>query len=249
MTSPFGEMDTSTWGSLVKPELELNFPKTQITTKDVVNFIEQYWLEFEEFPRGVDIEDNLPGVSVEKLMQNASFRKMLTRRGISIPYHYLVPDDEEAPPKLFSTEQIAALNSLTNYADTRSRNSKLKELGLTGELWNSWMRDKDFAAAFERISQRNYKLGKYAAREGLTRALERGDVNAIKYFNELHGEAPIQQNVQLMLSRLIEVMQLHIKDSSTLHAIERDFRSVMMGRPVEGIVVEIEALPKAKGLI
>lgn len=196
----------------------------------VLVFIEQFWHAEDAFPAWDDIRALWPSLKETDVFRNADFTKALRNRGIRIPPKWARDD---GATHFLSAEQIAAIVSVCNYADTRSQTQKLKELGIHGNTWNAWLRDSDFSQYYEKVSQKNFKEGRYVARQGLTRAMDRGDVSAIKYYNELAGEAPEAQNLQIMLTRLIEVMQLHVSDPATLHRIERDFRNVMAGRPLE----------------
>lgn len=196
----------------------------------VLVFIEQYWHDQDCFPAWEDISSLWPHLKESEVFRNAAFSAALRNRGIKIPPRWA---REDGAQHFLSAEQIAAIVSICNYADTRSQTAKLRELGLTPAKWSAWLRDPEFANYHERVSQKNFKEGRYVARQGLTRAMDRGDVSAIKYYNELAGEAPEAQNLQYLLTRLIEVMQLHVSDPATLHRIERDFRNVMAGRPLE----------------
>jgi hypothetical protein len=194
-----------------------------------LTLIESFWHLNDRFPTEPEICLVYPEFDLHLALADPTFIKGLENRGISLPV-------EKAwyPSEI----QMAAMVAITNYADTRTRRQKLEDLGVSLNTWAGWVRNKSFKIAFERLSRQNFEEGASIAREGLSKAMERGEVAAIKYYNDLTGEAPAVQNLQLMLTRLIEVMQLHVKDTAVLHAIERDFRAIMAGQDIERLLLE-----------
>jgi hypothetical protein len=132
-----------------------------------------------------------------------------------------------------TTEQVNTVMVLTDFHDSRTRTQKFRSLGINTTTFNGWMKDPIFKQFFESMSLRNFKDGVHIAREGLMKAIERGEVAAVKYFMELHGESPEVQNIRTMLARLIEVIQLHVPNQEILYRIEQDFKRVMEGRSIQ----------------
>lgn len=194
--------------------------------------IEQFWHLNGRFPSEPEIHLALPDFSLPDALDNKTFQLALTNRGISVPS----VENLWRPSEL----QIAAIVTITNYADPRPRTSKLDGLGINLNTWAGWLKDRNFKNALEKISRDNFEAAASIAREGLAKAMERGEVSAIKYFNDLTGEAPQVQNLQMMLTKLVEVIQLHVRSPEVLHAIDRDFRLIMAGRDIDRVLIEAQ---------
>jgi hypothetical protein len=200
------------------------------TNLKAIGLIEEFWHLNDRFPTEAEICLVFPDFDLASALADPHFVNALHNRGITPP----VEEKIWRP----SPVQMAAMIAVTNYTDVRSRQEKLEALGVNLNTWAGWLRNKSFKLAFERLSRQNFEESSSIAREGLSKAMERGEVAAIKYFNDLTGEAPQVQNLQLMLTKLVEVIQLHVTDQATLAAIERDFRLIMSGQSIDRILIE-----------
>ena len=209
------------------------YPDPALTTAEIraLDYIEQYWHDFDQLPRQDEIQDDIPNFNLEKAMIKARFITALTRRGIKTP-----GPEERYGERIkglnyegLTENQIATTVILTDFFDTRTRLAKLRQLGITTTQFNGWMRDKKFKTFFNKMSRKHFEEAEHIAREGLVKGMDRGDVSAIKYYNELTGESPDTQNISILLTRLVEVIQIHVKDPGTLYAIEQSFGRVMRG--------------------
>lgn len=199
------------------------------TTLKALALIEEFWHLNDRFPSEAEICLVYPDFDLPSSLADPTFIKALENRGITPPVEKIF-----RPSEL----QMAAMIAVTNYTDTRSRQEKLESLGINLNTWAGWLRNKSFKLAFERLSRQNFEEARSIAREGLARAMEKGEVAAIKYYNDLTGEAPAVQNLQLMLTKLVEVIQLHVTDQVTLANIERDFRLIMSGQSIDRVLIE-----------
>lgn len=209
-----------------------------------IPYIEQFWHKHGYFPpptelrkRGVD--------NVNAMCQKPIFMKAMESRGISIPASVDAPVD-------LSKAQLAAIITMTDYLDRRNAASKLKLLGLTTTQWNAWMRDEKFKKYVHELSAKNFSDSIHMAQVGLSKKLEDGDVNAIKYYYEVTGrfqgaDSGNVQNIRLIITKLVEVLQRRIKDPQLLGEIGRDFEIILSGgTPVAQIPAE-SVLPGVNG--
>lgn len=179
--------------------------------------IEKYWYLHGKFPKIF----STPGFDLQSALKSESFVMGLFNRGIKIPDH----------SQELSDAQMAAILVVVDINDRRSIPAKLKGIGINSQTWQGWMKDLNFKEYLHSLSTANFEDALHVAQQGLLSAVERGDVNAIKYYNQTTGRevAPEIQNARILISRLVQVIQSHVKDQETLTAISRDFERVMRG--------------------
>lgn len=205
---------------------------------DVITYIEQIHTKSGKFPtyrKLMNLFEDEPGFDINAYLKHPTFRLALVNRGISAPYSLNTGTPEEGqyePPKNFSREQMAAITTVINFEDKRPRTVKLKELGISPAQWQGWMRDEHFKTYLQEVSTSTLQDNLYVANEGLMKAVDRGDINAIKLYLEITGrhsdDVPAMRNLKVMLSRLIESVQRHV-DPATMRLIAQDFDMIQAG--------------------
>lgn len=203
----------------------------------LIGYIEQQWHSTGKFPRAELLLEKF-GLDVKDLIrEHEVFKRALINRGIKFPNYDLADFELDG----ITNEQVAAIITILNFEDRRPRSTKLKEMGITTTQWNGWMKQPEFVAYLHDLSTKNFASALDKAHEGLLKNVERGDVNGIKLYLELTGKytpgsgpgGATGENVRILLQRLIEVIQIHVKDPLILRAIGEDFEKVMSGQPVE----------------
>jgi hypothetical protein len=203
----------------------------------VIAYIEKHWFKFNgHFPSKEALFDHFPDFDINTALKHKTFRVSLMNRGIDAPVGPL-EDELLANPKGVSREQLAAIITVINFEDKRSRLAKFKELGITAAQWQGWLKQESFKTFLQEMSAANLQDAAYVANEALIKAMDRGDVNAIKFYSEITGkytqQHPQMQNIKIILARVIESIQRHIKDPEVLLAIGRDFEAIMAGTTEE----------------
>lgn len=183
-------------------------------------------------------------------LSNPNFRLTLQTRGI--PDHLLLGLGQQAnqgPAGLSKTEdelgkslirntlseeQIAVANIMLDVHDKRSRLKKLTELGVSTAIYNSWLRDPLYRDYCLSRAEDLLVSNQAVAHMSLISNVERGDLSSIKYFNAMTGrfrekaQAGVEVNVQNnylgsdTLVKVVEIIQRHVKDPTTLDAIASD---------------------------
>jgi hypothetical protein len=209
-----------------------------------IPFIEEFWNKKGFFPPPLELRKR--GVqNPSALLEKPVFIKAMESRGI------IISDGVAEPPVDFSKAQLAAIVTMTDYLDQRSATSKLKNLGLTSTQWNAWMKDTKFKEYVHELSAKNFVDGIHMAQLGLARKLETGDVNAIKYYYEVTGRFQggdqNNQNIRLVITKLVEVLQRRIKDPELLAAIGRDFETILNGGTPAAQIPAESVLPGVNG--
>lgn len=188
-------------------------------------WIEQYWEQHGKFPTDSMIKQHCP-VDINVCLQKVSFKYGLTNRGIVIGQRGIL-----------SPEQIACVQVLTNFADRRTINAKLRSLGIRLATYRGWMKDEFFRNFILNSSSEDFKNASLLAKDGLYRAMEKGDTNAVKLYLELTGQykSGQQDNTDFaqIIVKLLEIMARHLTPDK-MAAIEDDFgKEISMVLPVQ----------------
>jgi hypothetical protein len=130
-----------------------------------------------------------------------------------------------------SAEQLAAANLLLDFSDTRSHTAKLKSIGVTTTRYNNWLRNPEFAAYLRERAESLVDNTGHEAHTALLRQVQRGNMNAIQYYNQMTGRftpgQEQQMNVAAILVRLVEVIQRHVKDPEIIREIAAEFNGIV----------------------
>jgi len=141
------------------------------------------------------------------------------------------PIDELHPKYPLSAEQLAAVNVLLDFNDSRSQAAKLRSLGIPTVKYNNWLRNPHFQEYIRFRAEYLLNNTGHEAHVALMRNIQRGNQRSIEYYNEMIGRynPRIQEdrNITLILVRLVEVIQRHIKDPEVLRAIAADFNDIL----------------------
>jgi Helix-turn-helix of insertion element transposase len=216
-------------------EQRVDAPMT-LTELDALNAIEQTWLVTRKWPDTKDLEDDYPGFKLSHSLQKKAFINGLINRGVSIPTRVRKTGG-------LSTRQVAAVASVTNFADPRSRYVKLRELGVTMTQWNGWRKNPIFRDYLLKISSDNFEESVDHVHTGLMKAIDQGRPDAIKFYMEVTGRYQASsveaQNFKLVLARVMEAIQRNVRDPEVLRAIAVDFDAILAApsvpiREIEG---------------
>lgn len=208
--------------SMPKGSLGPNF------VRKVLPWIELFWHSHKRFPTDTELsaEFGFDSTDLLRLKGSKYLKECLKSRGIRMT------DD------FFSEKQVAAIALITNFADTRPVNAKLSGIGVTSEMYNGWLQDPKFkrelAARADDILENVYP----EATAALAKKVRSGDMNALKFYFEITGRAssPEAINVKMMMARLIEAVEKHVKDPEILALIANEIRAV-------GPVAEVPTTP------
>lgn len=192
---------------------------------NALNLIEQTWNRTGQFKAPKDFD-------LAEALENESFVRGLANRGVILPKHWAL-DDSTLPVGSLSRIQSAAVLTMINFDDKRSRTKKLAELGVELATWNGWMKDENFKNYYLELAEKNFRDALPVAQESLIKAMERGSVEGIKYFMEVtgrhtQGSAEVQ-NLKVAIAKLVESINMHVKDPAVLDAIAQDFDAILKG--------------------
>lgn len=169
---------------------------------------------------------------IQFFLQNQTVQRALDKRGL--PWQTAGAQGTELTPT-----QVAAAITVCNFADSRSEQVKLSELGVLPQQYYGWLNDPTFFKYVNDLANRNLKNVRPAAMTEFAKLVRSGDLNALKYYFEVTGEFKQQEvlNVQVVIQRLIESVQRWVKDPELLAAIANDMLSAA---PVVAENVEVQ---------
>ncbi len=210
---------------------------TPLTKEQIraIAYIEQYWYQKQEFPPSNALSSQFPDFDLSDALALPVFRRALDNRGIVSPVHV-----NAALPAGLTTEQFAAITKVLDWDDKRSRSAKLRDIGVTTLQWAGWLKQPKFKKFLQEMSVGNLESVVNVAHEGLMKAVDRGDTNAVKLYLEVTGrytqDAPTLQNIRVVVAQLTEAIQRHVKDPETLRKIAEDFQYLLSSPEPKSVV-------------
>lgn len=182
----------------------------------IVATIEESWMSHASIPSPREISEafRIPESKASKLLISDEITGILKSRGI--------PTSSAAG---LNPEQVTAINTVINPMDTRSRRKKLAEMDISAAKWAGWMKQPKFKEYYAEQSRILLAEAIPEARLALVDNVLRGDLGSIKYLNEMTGEyrgdSP-QIDLPGLTQKIIEILQVHIKDPELLLAVSQD---------------------------
>ena len=138
-------------------------------------------------------------------LDSAEFRTQLKNRGL--------PYDQLLTPDGFPVGFINACNLLLDFSDRRSKQAKLKSLGITTREWAMWLKLPKCLMYFQQETESWFThVTPVDAKQALSRAVEIGDLNAVKYYHELQNiYRPGQETMLNITAVLAQIMEILVK--------------------------------------
>lgn len=195
--------------------------------RKLIDFYELLWYTRHQVPSVEDCAKYLKfsQSKINFFLTRRPVQKALDQRGIPWAQHTQI--------ELTST-QIACAITVMNFADTRSMDEKLDALGVNPNQYYAWLRDPTFKNFVDNLADTNLKNIRPTAVAEYTKAIQRGEWNAVKHFLDVTGElqSDMPQSEHL-IRMLIEIIQRHVKDPEVILAIAKDMKLVTANRTLE----------------
>jgi Helix-turn-helix of insertion element transposase len=169
-------------------------------------------------PTPLQLYPNVPACRalLEKVMPTKEWAISMAARGIEWNSH-----------DGLSSEQAYALALLTDPTERGGLKQRLDKLGLSYTTYRAWLNNPVFSRAVSVLSERMLSDSLGSAHGALVRQVEKGDVNAIKFYYEITGRFdPKKQqvmDVMSLMAQVIEIIQKHVTDPNMLNAIGGEF--------------------------
>lgn len=208
--------------------------------RNIVDFIESQYLLVREIPtpKAIAAHTFVTEKEVIEWMNEPLLAEMLERRGISLN-----------STNGMTPEMLACANVMLDFSDRRSKREKLRDLGLTTARYNAFLRNPQFNAYVTARAEQLLPDTMHEAHVALVKNVERGDTQSLKLYYEITGRhnpaAAKDFNPEALLTRIFEVITIHVKDPEVLQRIAADLAGtgVIDARPpVAGEIVSAETM-------
>lgn len=201
--------------------------------------VEEFWVRNKHFPGSKELAElsKLPEHKVIELLENDLVSQRLEILGIDQNAVPLAKHGElKRNQSRVTDKQLATAMTILNPMDKRSHTAKLKSLGVLPTTYNGWMQNKVFTDFMRQQASDMFGDAMPLAEEALVRKVMAGDTSAIKLYFEVQGRysknAVPTQDFRMLVLRLIEILQLHIKDPILLQLISQDVKQLIEPTPV-----------------
>lgn len=210
-------------------------PQRRLSEQQVqfVSLVEQRFWETGSVPTAEKIVEELKisETSVKKYWQDSMVREVLVSRGVSLL---------EGDSDLLTAQQLHLANLLMNLHDKRTVREKCADCDVSTHTYNAWMRTPAFQGYMRKRAEAMFSGAESDAYLSMITAMRSGDQSAVKLYFEMRGiynpKVQVDVNVNLMLTKVIEIIQNRVKDPATLMLIAQDFEELETGErpaPVE----------------
>lgn len=233
-SNPFGSIDFSPSHGLKEIKFSRKQEYENPLRADLLTFVEVYYYENKKLPEIHVIHEHFrdhperPNFLKGWKSKLDEISESLQNRGIK-PYNTV---DNYIDPRF-----AWATSLVVNHLDKRTIPAKLKEAGLSTKEWQAFLRRKRHYDYFQsRLDEIFDDDVKNDAKIALARAISNGDLQAIKYYNELKNiyRPETQSSLQLIsivLTAVMEILARHVP-SETLNVVAAEIRATESVRKV-----------------
>jgi hypothetical protein len=203
---------------------------------------------FLEVQTVLDQNEDLTKEQVELVWQSSKFQRSLSDRGIRT----------SANPNL-TLRQEMFLQAYLNPMNLKTPQVLAKQMKISVNELDGWMRQKEFAAAFTAKSADNLKTYIPIADKALGDLVQQGDMKAITFLNQLTGRfdpnAKANLDVPALLMQVQDIILRHVLDPAVKRNIARELIALANGQsqyaalpePASASIsvetIEVETLP------
>lgn len=198
---------------------------TPLTNREheLLTYLEQFYLMQGSLPTAEVTE--AAGVCSPKFFADC-FKKQKFREAVLVRGLSLRGLDGSPGAGVLTEQQLVVANAMLDLRDNRSQKKKLTEYGISTAKWEAWLRDPVFQNYLRTRAENLLGDNLHESHLALVDRVRTGDINAIKYFNEITGRytpaANDKADVSAVLFGVVEILQKHLKDANVLSAIADD---------------------------
>lgn len=179
--------------------------------------------------------------TVSRVVATEEFRMAMREKGI-----YWTARDGLTP------EQIYAIGIMTNPADKRDMNGKLKAAGINYQIYRGWLKQPTFRNAVRRVGEDMLDDHIQDVHTALVNKAVGGDNKAIELYYQITGRFdPAKQQSQdlgALVNGLLEIIFRSVTDITVLKKITEDFERMMDGGELKPeLIVDAEVIEPARG--
>jgi len=198
--------------------------------KELINFYELQWFLRHNVPTIEEVAKHIgqSQVSTNYYLQRRPVIKALEQRGIPFRQH---------TRENLTATQVGVAVTMMNFADTRSNEEKLDQLGINAAQYQAWMLDPQFKNLIDNLADQNLANIRPVAIGELTKKINAGDWQAVKYYLDTTGalQNNSQPDIEFMLQAIIEIIQEEVKDPDVMMRIAQKMKLATANRTLEVI--------------
>lgn len=180
----------------------------------LITALEMYWNEFGCLPTGEKLVEKKVVLSPEEyndLMQDEFVIRALDQLGIQ--------DNTEL--QILTPKQLAAVQVMFDFHDTRSDSKKLRDIGISGQTWDNWLKDPTFQKYLRTKVGNLFEENTHEIDRALFLKARSGHTDSIRLLYSIQGryQKEIQEapkigavDAHLFLMKLFEVLQQFLID-------------------------------------
>lgn len=176
----------------------------------LITALEQHWNEYGNLPTGDKLVAQNVVSSVEEY--NDLINSDFVLRAMDILGIKTDPDLQILTP-----QQLAAAQVMFDFHDGRSDIKKLRDLKISSQTWDNWLKDPVFQKYMQTKITNLYELNTHEVDKALFLKARSGNIEAIRLMNAVLGryqtiETPKIGNVEahVFVMKLFEVLQMHL---------------------------------------
>ena len=183
--------------------------------RGIVSFCEQSWFLRGSLPTPelLQTEFKMTARAIKAFLEREEIQESFDGRGIpTIVGRSLSPD------------QITAINTILNFADTRSEKKKLADMNISTVQWNGWRANPAFKEYLLNRTEGILADSIPDVNVALVDRARNGDLGAIKLVYEMTGryrgnEAGV--DVRQIMHQVLEIITMEVQDPVALNNISR----------------------------
>lgn len=205
--------------------------------RKLIDYYELLWYLQHKVPTVTEAAEHLgfKQTEINYFLSRKPVTNALKRRGIPWEQH-----SEEG----LTDKQLAAAITIMNFADERSNTDKLDELGINPSQYYAWLNDPQFNNLVNRLAEQNLGNIRPAAITEYTKLIQKGEWKAIQHYLDTTGvgKADNASHSEQLLKMIVEIIQKHVKDPTTIIAIAQDIKLAAANRTLEVATEETRAI-------
>lgn len=208
-------------------------PSDTLTDKElkVVTYIEQqFWLQG-GIPSDSVILNFFPDTYIDEKWLKRFWAKPVVRDALVARGVRLAGEEDFAG--MITPRQAAAANMMLNLNDKGSEREKLAKIGVTTQQWAGWLREPGFQAYLKKRAENLFAQTDHEAYRQLALAVKDGNLNAVKLHFEMRNiytpKLDVNVNIQHVLTKILEIIQVRVGDPETLELIANDLEALELG--------------------
>lgn len=225
-------IDIFTANTPVKPaQITDNEIYKELTINIVTQLELKYWIDG-EYPEQHELEEKfgLTGNSLQLI--TPKINEILETRGLPPVEYYstLISNAKKSVPDL-DPYFVAACGLICDTFDKRARAVKLKAVGLTTKKFTAFLQKPAYFNYYQLRVAKAFAGTNESAKLSLSRNVEAGDLQSIKYYWEVTGQhdpnKEIKVNVQKLILLFMEILARHVP-TNVIDAVSRDFDTAIL---------------------